>query len=82
MNADVWQRLSALAPVSPRLAATLSRLDHLGLDELEKRLEDCHALLREWAARPENHRRPVHEEPCHLERLAIGTLLERRLWWE
>jgi hypothetical protein len=82
VSEGVWERLSQVAPVAPGLVGLLSRLDQLGLSELEARLEACHGQLRAWAARPENHGRPAREGPCHLERLALGTLLERRLWWE
>lgn len=78
----VWERLAEAAPVAPELTAMLTSLEGLGLRELEARLEECHDDLRAWAARPENLRRPAGEAPRHLERLALGTLLERRLWWE
>lgn len=74
-----WERLAAAAPVPPELTAMLIRLDDLGLRDLEARLEDCHDDLRVWASRPENARRVSAEGPRHLERLALGTLLERRL---
>lgn len=64
---DIWRGLSACAPVGPGLVALLSRFDDLGLRELEERLDACDSPLREWAGRPENHRRPVHEAPGHLE---------------
>jgi hypothetical protein len=78
----VWRRLGRVAPVAPELVEWLHRLDGLGLRELESRLAACDAQLRAWAARRENGARPVHEAPRRLERLALGTLLERRLWWE
>lgn len=82
MGEGVWRRLGRVAPVAPELIEWLDRLDGIGLRELEARLAACDAQLRAWAARPENRTRPVREAPRRLERLALGTLLERRLWWE
>jgi hypothetical protein len=78
----VWERLAEVAPVAPELTAMLTSLEHLGLRDLEERLDDCHRELRAWASRPENRLRRAAESPRRLERLALGTLLERRLWWE
>jgi hypothetical protein len=78
----VWRRLAQVAPVAPALVEALSRFDGLGLRELEAELARREEELRAWACRPENRGRPSHREPAHLERVALGILLERRTWWE
>lgn len=81
-SGGVWHRLAQAAPVDAGLVLLLDRFDRLDLGEIETRLDECDERMRTWAAQPENVGRPVAEAPCHRERLALGTLLERRLWWE
>jgi hypothetical protein len=81
-SSTVWSRLAASAPLAPELVAALERYDPLSLNELESRLSDCEDALRRWASHPDNHGRPSRQAPRHIERVAVGTLLERRTWWE
>lgn len=80
---DVSERLAASAPVSePALVEMLARYEGRPVTELEDELGAAHQRLREWAARPENAGRPVSECPEHLTRIALGALIERRLFAE
>lgn len=77
MSEGIAARLGRLAPVAPELQRALARFQGLGVLELERALAERDEALRDWArAHPG---RPVREAPCHLERVAIGALLEHRL---
>jgi len=69
-------RLGRLSPVAPELQRALARFESLGIRELEAALAERDEALREWAR--SHPGRPVREAPGHVERVAIGALLEYR----
>lgn len=71
-------RLAQGAPVDPALAAALARVEHLPLTDLQSALGRSEARLREWARDPANRGRPAAQSPGHLDRVALGTVLEYR----
>ena len=71
-------RLAAGAPVDPALAAALARVEDLPLTDLQSALVRSEARLREWARDPANRGRAATESPGHLDRVALGTVLEYR----
>lgn len=71
-------RLAAIAPLDPVLRAALARFEDLGLTDLQQRLREHEGRLRAWADDPANRTRPSSESPGHLERVALGALLEHR----
>jgi hypothetical protein len=80
---EVSRKLPASAPVAmPELVEAIARYEGLSLAELQSRLAVCEAGFREWVERPENSGRPISEAPDYLDRIALATLLERRMWWE
>ncbi len=71
-------RLAAVAPIDPALGAALARAEHLPLADLQRALRHSERRLREWASDPSNGGRATSESPGHLDRVALGTLLEYR----
>ncbi len=71
-------RLAAVAPIDPSLQAALARAEHLPLTDLQRALRDSERRLREWAGDPSNGGRATSEAPGHLDRVALGTLIEYR----
>lgn len=71
-------RIAAGAPIDPALAAALARVEHLALTDLQSALGRSEAGLREWARDPANRGRPAAESPGHLDRVALGMVVEYR----
>jgi hypothetical protein len=79
----VSQKLAAVAPIAdPRILAAFDRHQALTLPELEAAFDVCNARFREWVEAPENSGRPISEAPDYVDRIALDSLLERRMWWE
>lgn len=75
--------LSAVAPIADeRILAVIAEFEGRSIMELEDELGRAHERLRTWAAQPGNAGRPVSECPEHLTRIALGALIERRLFAE
>lgn len=72
------RRLAAVAPLDPRLAAAFARFEDLGLADLQRALGRREDRLRAWASDPSNRGRPSAASPEHLDRVALGTLIEYR----
>ena len=71
-------RLAAVAPLDPGLAAALARFEHLGLADLQRALHRREERLREWANDPSSRGRANSASPGHIDRVALGTLIEYR----
>lgn len=72
------ERLAAVAPLDPSLAAALARFEHLGLADLQRGLRLRERRLRDWAADPANSALASAASPGHLDRVALGILIEYR----
>lgn len=52
----------------------------LTISELTVAFDECEARFRAWVlANPE---RPISEAPDYIDRIALDSLRERRMWWE
>lgn len=71
-------RLAAVAPLEPGLTSAFARFEHLALADLQRALRRREDRLRRWAGDPANRGRASAESPGHLERVAIGALIEHR----
>ncbi len=71
-------RLALAAPLDPGLATALARFEHLGLADLQRALRVREERLRAWAGDPANRALPSAASPGHLDRVALGVLLEHR----
>ena len=71
-------RLAAVAPLDPALHAALARFERLSLEDLQRGLREREGRLRVWARDPANRARPSAASPDHLERVALGVLIEHR----
>jgi hypothetical protein len=79
----ISRKLPAAAPVAvPELVAAFERFEGLSLTELQDAQAACEARFRAWAERPENAARPISEAPDYLDRIALDSILERRVWSE
>ena len=59
------------------------RFEPVGVEmEVEEGETVLNAAFRRWVEAPENAGRPIQEAPQYWDRIAIGTLQERRTWWE
>jgi hypothetical protein len=77
------QRLLAVSPMrDPAMIAAFERYELLGIPELDAAWDAVNAEFRRWVEAPENRGRPIQEAPQYWDRIAIGTLQERRTWWE
>lgn len=72
------ERLAAVAPIDPALAAALACFEHLGLADLQRGLRLREQRLRDWAADPTNGALSSAASPGHLDRVALGILIEHR----
>lgn len=71
-------RLAAVAPLDPRLRAAIARFEHLSLSDLQGALRRREDGLRVWAGDPANRGRATTASPGHLDRVALGVLIEYR----
>ncbi|MBI2684645.1 MAG: hypothetical protein HYX33_04555 [Actinobacteria bacterium] len=79
----VSQKLAAVAPIADaEIVAAIDRFQHLGIVKLQAAFEACNARFRTWVEAPENAGRPISEAPDYRDRIALDSLLERRMWWE
>lgn len=77
------ERLLAVSPLrNPEMIAAFERYELLGIPELDAAWERVNAAFRRWVEEPENTMRPIREAPQYWDRIAIGSLQERRTWWE
>ena len=76
-------RLVAVSPMrNPAMIDAFSRYESLGISDLDAAWDAVNADFRRRAEAPENAGRPILEAPRYWHRIAIGTLQERRTWWE
>lgn len=76
-------KMRATAPVAmPELFARWEAFQGLSLTELQGAFDACQARFRAWVEAPENAGRPITEAPDYLDRIALDSLLERRIWSE
>lgn len=77
------ERLKAVSPLrNPDLIAALERYELLGIPDLDQAWDDVNEAFRRWVEAPDNAGRPIRDAPQYWDRIAIGTLQERRTWWE
>ncbi|MSO44533.1 MAG: hypothetical protein EXQ74_04395 [Thermoleophilia bacterium] len=75
--------LRALAPIAlDGLTEALVRWEGSSLTELRDASDAIHTEVRRWAADSANASRPIAACPVHLDRIAVGVLLERRFFTE
>jgi hypothetical protein len=76
-------KLRGAAPLAaPELLERFAAFEHLSLTELQDAFAACEARFRAWVEAPGNAGRPISESPDYLDRIALDSLLERRMWWE
>ncbi len=76
-------KLRAATPVAiPELLGMFARFEALTLPELQAAFAACEARFRAWVESPENAGRPITDAPDYLERIALDSLIERRMWAE
>jgi hypothetical protein len=76
-------KLRRTAPVA--MPELLERFDHFqGLDlaGLQAEFAACEARFRAWVEDSANAGRPISEAPDYLDRIALDSLIERRMWAE
>jgi len=79
----VSRKLPAAAPVADeRFVEAFGRFEGLTLAELQEAFAACEARFRAWVEDPANRGRPIQEAPDYVERIALDSLIERRMWWE
>jgi len=79
----VSRKLTAAAPIaSAELVEAFARFEGLTLPELSVAFESCEARFRAWVGDPANAGRPIGEAPDYVDRIALDSLLERRMWNE
>lgn len=79
----VSRKLSGAAPVaSAALIAAIAGFEGLTLAELTAAFEACEARFRAWVGDPVNAGRPISEAPDYVDRIALDSLIERRMWHE
>ena len=77
------RKLREAAPVAmPELLHLLAQFEDMTLVELEKAFAACEQRFRDWVQEPANTGRPISESPDYLDRIALDSLIERRMWWE
>lgn len=77
-EAGLSRRLAAVAPLDPSLEAAIARFERLGLADLQHGLRVRDERLRAWAGDPANQALPSAASPGHLDRVALGLLIEHR----
>jgi hypothetical protein len=76
-------KLREAAPVAmPELLELLASFEGLTLTELQDAFAACEQRFRDWVQDPANAGRPISESPDYLDRIALDSLIERRMWWE
>ena len=63
----------------PELLERFKVFEHLSLTELSEAFDACEQRFRAWVlANPD---RPISEAPDYVDRIALDSLRERRMWW-
>jgi hypothetical protein len=76
-------KLREAAPVAmPELLELFASFEGLTLAELQGAFAACEQRFREWVRDPANAGRPISESPDYLDRIALDSLIERRMWRE
>jgi len=79
----ISEPLARQAPVAlPELTAVMERYESLPLADLQRLRDECEERFRSWARDPANAGRPLSEAPDYLDRIALDSLLERRMFVE
>lgn len=75
--------MRAATPVAvPELLDLIARSEGLSLVALQSAFAACETRFRTWVEAPHNAGRPITEAPDYLERIALDSLIERRMWAE
>ena len=76
-------KLREAAPTAmPELLELFASFEGLTLGELEEAFAACEQRFRDWVQDPANAGRPISESPDYLDRIALDSLIERRMWSE
>ncbi len=76
-------KLREAAPIAiPELLELFARFEGLSLTQLQEEFAACEARFRAWVEAPENAGRPITESPDYRDRIALDSLIERRMWAE
>jgi hypothetical protein len=77
------QKLRATTPVAiPELLELYAQFEDMPLTGLQEAFAACQARFRAWVEAPENAGKPISAAPDYLERIALDSLVERRMWVE
>jgi hypothetical protein len=77
------EKLRATTPVAiPELLGLFAQFEGLPLTGLQEAFAACETRFRHWVEAPENAGKPITESPDYLERIALDSLIERRMWAE
>jgi hypothetical protein len=77
------EKLRGTTPVAiPELLDLFAQFEGLPLTDLQASFAACEARFRAWVEAPENARKPISAAPDYLERIALDSLIERRMWAE
>jgi hypothetical protein len=77
------EKLRATTPVAvPELLELYAQFEGLSLTALQEAFAACQARFRTWVEAPENAGKPISAAPDYLERIALDSLVERRMWAE
>lgn len=76
-------KLRGATPVAiPELLELFARFEGLPLAELQAEFAACEARFRAWVEAPENSDTAINGAPDYLTRIALDSLIERRMWAE
>jgi hypothetical protein len=77
------EKLRGTTPVAiPELLGLFAQFEGMSLTELQETFAACEARFRAWVEAPENAGKPISAAPDYLERIALDSLVERRMWAE
>jgi len=77
------RKLREAAPVAmPELLDLFATFERMTLVELQEAFAACEQRFRDWVQEPANSGRPISESPDYLDRIALDSLIERRMWSE
>jgi hypothetical protein len=76
-------KLREAAPIAvPDLLELFARFEHLSIGELQTEFAACEQRFRDWVEAPENAGKPISDSPDYRDRIALDSLIERRMWSE
>ena len=79
----VSRKLSAVAPIADeRLAAAFEKYEGMTIAELEAECLRVEDAFKAWVQHPDNEGKPIQLAPMYVDRIAVDSLRERRIWWE